>query len=43
MVTLAEMLKNGGPVRGFGTFNVTIGTAPQIRIDGKLRPLDHPF
>jgi twitching motility protein PilT len=41
MVTLAEMLKTAVQ-SGASDLHVTIGTAPQIRIDGKLRPLDHP-
>jgi twitching motility protein PilT len=41
MVTLAEMLKIAVQ-SGASDLHITIGTPPQVRIDGKLRPLDHP-
>jgi twitching motility protein PilT len=41
MVTLAEMLKIAIQ-SGASDLHLTIGTPPQIRIDGKLRPIDHP-
>ena len=41
MLTLAEMLK-AAVQAGASDLHITIGTPPQIRVDGKLRPLDHP-
>ncbi len=41
MLTLAEMLHKAIQA-GASDLHLTIGTAPQLRVDGKLRPLDHP-
>jgi len=39
MITLAEMLKKALQ-SGASDLHLTIGVAPQMRVDGKLRPLD---
>src|SRR5512143_1245990 len=41
MLTLAEMLHKALQV-GASDLHLTNGTAPQLRVDGKLRPMDHP-
>ncbi len=41
MFTLAEMLQKGIQA-GASDLHLTIGTAPQLRIDGKLRPMELP-
>ncbi len=41
MITLAEMLQKLIQAGG-SDLHLTIGTPPQVRVDGKLRPLDMP-
>ncbi len=41
MMTLAEMLQSAIQA-GASDLHLTIGTPPQMRVDGKLRPMDLP-
>ena len=41
MLTLAEMLHKAIQA-GASDLHLTIGTPPQLRVDGKLHPMDQP-